>query len=110
DGASPYDQGAWAAMAAYGPLPGGVTTNTAIELAQARYPWLYPPQTAFAFAPFAALPLGVGIPLLHIAVLAGALGGVVAAARASGLRGGRLALALTLVVVSQPFVIGVRAG
>lgn len=109
-GGSPYDREAWAAMAAYGPLPGGVTTNTAIDLALARYPWLYPPPTAFAFAPFGALPLVVGIPLLHFAVLLGAVGGVAAAARTAGLSGGRLALALTLVAVSQPFVIGVRDG
>src|SRR5262249_43673072 len=70
----------------------------------------YPPQTAFAFAPFGALPLEIGIPLLHVAVVVTAVWGVVAAARAMGLDGTRHAFALSLVAIGQPFVIGVRDG
>ncbi len=110
-GSSPYDRASWVAMAAYGPQPGGIAINTIPQnLGLTRYLWLYPPQTAFAFAPFGALPLEGGIPPLHFVVFAGAVAGVVLAAWVVGLRGARLALALTASVVSQPFVIGVRDG
>ncbi len=110
-GASPYDRAAWEGMAAYGPVAGGVALNTVPRnLRQTAAVWLYPPQTAFVFAPFGALPLSIGVPLLHFAVIAAAAGGVVLAARAVGLRGARLAFVLTLAAISQPFVIVVRNG
>jgi hypothetical protein len=110
-GLSPYDRSAWETMASYGPLPEGVAANTVIgNLALTKAVWLYPPQTAFLFAPFGALPLSIGVQLLHLFVLVAAVAGVVLAARAVGLHGARLAFALTLAVLSQPFVITVRDG
>lgn len=110
-GGSPYDRSAWEAAAAYGPIPGGVAVNTVIRnLAQTQAVWLYPPQTAFLFAPFGALPLGVGVALLHAFVLVAAAAALVLAARAMRLAGARLAFGLTLAALSQPFVITVRNG
>lgn len=110
-GRSPYDRDAWVAMAALGAVPEGVAVSTVSQnLALTRYMWLYPPQTAFALVPFGALPVALGVPLLHLAVLAATVLGVVLAARTIGLTGTRLAFALTLTAVSQPFVIGVRDG
>lgn len=110
-GRSPYDGDAWATIAAYGRVPDGVAVNTVPGgLGRVRSFWLYPPQTAFAFAPFGALPVAIGIPLLHLFVLAAAAGGVILAARAIGLTGTRLSFALTLAAISQPFVITVRDG
>jgi glycosyl transferase family 87 len=110
-GASPYDRSAWEAMAALGPVPDGIAVNTVIaNLQHTNAVWLYPPQTAFLFAPFGALPLAPGIAALHLFVLATALAALAIAARALGLRGARLAFALTLAVLSQPFIITVRNG
>ena len=110
-GQSPYDRASWEAAAAYGPEPGGVAASTvARNLQLTRAVWLYPPHAAFAFAPFGALPIELGVPLLHLFVAAVAFVGTATAARATGLTGGPLALALTGAVVSQPFVISVRDG
>lgn len=110
-GESPYDRASWVEAAAYGPVPGGVAANTVpTNLAITHQVWLYPPQTAFLFAPFGALPLDVGIPLLHLFVAIVTFAGVLTVAWLAGLRGTRLAFALTLAVVSQPFVIATRNG
>ena len=110
-GQSPYARAAWEAAAAYGPLPDGVAVNTVIgNLRLTDAVWVYPPQMAILFAPLGALPLAVGVPLLHLAVLLSAVAGVVLAARAAGLAGAPLAFALTATAVSQPFVITVRDG
>ncbi|HYK97994.1 MAG TPA: glycosyltransferase family 87 protein, partial [Candidatus Acidoferrales bacterium] len=96
---------------AFGPTPGGVAASTVgRNLAITQQVWLYPPQTAFLFAPFGALPLEIGIPLLHLFVLVSALVGIAAMGVLAGLRDTRLAFALTLAVISQPFVISVRNG
>ena len=110
-GQSPYDRSAWDAAAAYGPIPGGIAMNTVIRnLAQTEAVWLYPPQTALLFAPFGALPLAVGVPLLHAFLLVAAAAALVLAASAMRLAGPRLAFALTLAALSEPFVITVRNG
>jgi hypothetical protein len=110
-GQSPYDRSAWEAAAAYGPIPGGVAVNTVIQnLALTQVMWLYPPQTAFLFAPFGALPLTVGLALLQAFVLVTAALSLALSAWAMGLAGPRLAFALTLAALSQPFVITVRDG
>lgn len=110
-GASPYARSTWEAVAALGPNPGGVAANTAgLNLAITREVWLYPPQTAFLFAPFGALPFETGVPLLHIFVAVTAIAAIIVAAWAAGLRGPALAFALALAVVSEPFVLSVRNG
>lgn len=110
-GESPYDRSAWEAAAAYGPIPDGIAMNTVIRnLAQTQALWLYPPQTAFLFAPFGALPLALGVPLLHAFVMLTVAAAVVLAARAVRLSGPSLALGLTVAALSQPFVINVRNG
>lgn len=110
-GRSPYDREAWEAMAALGPIPGGMAVSTVQQnLDLTKHVWLYPPQVAFALAPFGALPMEVGIPLLHSFIAASAVIGVALAARVAGLFGIRLAFGLTLAVVSEPFVISVHDG
>jgi len=109
-GQSPYDHASWEAAAAYGPYPGGVAANTATINLGITAVWAYPPQTAFLFAPFGALPYEVGVPLLHVFILLGGLAAIVASALVAGLRGPQLAFALSLALISQPFVIGVRYG
>lgn len=110
-GRSPYDREAWEALAALGPVPGGVAVSTVQQnLDQTRHLWLYPPQVAFALVPFGALPLEVGVPLFHLFIAASAAIGVALAAHVAGLSGIRLAFALCLAAVSEPFVIGVRDG
>jgi hypothetical protein len=110
-GQSPYDRTSWEAVAAYGPEPGGLAANTAaLNLRITNAVWLYPPQTAFLFAPFGALPYEVGVPLLHLFILLTGLLALAAGAWVAGLRGVPLAFALTIAVVSQPFVISVRNG
>jgi hypothetical protein len=111
DGRSPYDPTAWAAaIAPYGSSPEGVAANTITPDILGPAFWLYPPQTAFIFAPFAALPLSIGIPLLHLALLGACMAGAILTARAVGLQGIGLALGLSAAVVSLPFAIGVRDG
>lgn len=110
-GRSPYDRESWEAMAALGSIPGGVAISTVQQnLDLTRHVWLYPPQVAFALAPFGVLPLEVGIPLFHVFIAVSAAIGVALAAHVAGLRGSRLAFGLTLAAVSEPFVIGVRDG
>lgn len=110
-GRSPYDRDAWEAMAALGAVPGGIAISTVQQnLDLTRHLWLYPPQLAFALAPFGALPLEIGVPLIHVFIAVSAAIGVALAAHVAGLSGPRLAFALTLAAVSGPFVIGVRDG
>lgn len=110
-GRSPYDREAWEAMVALGPVPGGVAVSTVQQnLDLTRHVWLYPPQMAFALAPFGALPVEVGVPLFHLFVVASTAIGIALAAHVAGLSGVRLAFALTVAAVSGPFVIGVRDG
>ena len=110
-GSSPYDREAWEAMAALGPIPGGVAISTVQQnLDLTKHVWLYPPQMAFALAPFGALPVEVGVPLFHVFIAVSAAIGVALAAHVAGLQGSRLAFALTLAAVSGPLVIGVRDG
>jgi hypothetical protein len=109
-GQSPYDRASWEAVAAYGPYPGGNINTTQINLGITTAVWLYPPQTAFLFAPFGALPYEIGVPLLHLFILLTGLLAIVAAAREVGLRGARLSFALSIAIVSQPFVVSVRDG
>jgi hypothetical protein len=110
-GQSPYDLRSWEAAAAYGPYPGGVAANTTtINLGATSSVWAYPPQTAYLFAPFGALPYEVGVPMLHVFILICGLLGIAAGVLVAGLRGPRLVFALTIAVISQPFVISVRYG
>ncbi|HYR93605.1 MAG TPA: glycosyltransferase family 87 protein [Methylomirabilota bacterium] len=109
-GQSPYDRASWEAIADYGPYPGGNINTSRINLAITNAVWLYPPQTAFLFAPFGALPYEIGVPLLHVFVLLTGLLAIAAAAYLAGLRGIRLGVALCVAIVSQPFLVSVRDG
>jgi alpha-1,2-mannosyltransferase len=92
-------------------VPDGIAVNTVIgNLVHTSAIWPYPPQTAFLFAPFGAVPLTLGVPALHAFVLAAAVRSLVLAARLVGLEGARLACVLLLAVRSQPFIVSIRAG
>lgn len=110
-GMSPYDRASWESFASYGPLPGGVAYNTVpLNLAHTSEVWLYPPQTAFLFAPFGMLPLELGISLLHLVAAVAAFAGLALAAQRAGLPYAARAFAVSLAVVAEPFVIPVRDG
>jgi hypothetical protein len=110
-GHSPYDQRAWHdASADYG----AIAANVARNCGNAEDPfcvWAYPPPTAWLFAPFGALPPGFGLPLLNAFVVLSALAGIAAAVVVFGPADplARTAL-LTVIVLSHPFAIDVRAG
>jgi hypothetical protein len=110
-GRSPYDQRAWHdASADYGPIAANVAKNCANE-DDPFCVWAYPPPTAWLFAPFGALPPGVGLPLLNAFVVVSALAGIAVSVVVFGPADplARAAL-LTLIVLSHPFAIDVRAG
>src|SRR6266850_1160566 len=86
-GESPYDLQPWKDAAAYGPYPGGIANSTTINVGVTNSLWAYPPQTAFLFAPFGALPYEIGVPLLHLFILLSALLALIVAAYLAGLRG-----------------------
>src|SRR5436309_4060580 len=73
-GGSPYDPVNWLPAATdYGAVAHGVAINTAhgLDLATLRTNsrWLWPPFGGLLLAPFGALPLEIGIPLLHLATI-----------------------------------------
>lgn len=76
-GRSPYDPAAWTAALAYGPAAGSVAHNCVPADAPACL-WVYPPWTAWAFAPLGALEPEAAIALYRIALgSALAVGGLV---------------------------------
>lgn len=112
-GRSPYDQAEWAAAAErYGEVVEGVAVQTTRNaVLQGHTVWAYPPWTAYLFLPFGILPAQVGLPALHLAVIAAALGATLALALAPQWRSPTLpALAVLLVVAGQPFVFATRVG
>jgi len=108
-GGSPYDGDALRATSreaartgiAIDPLPAG----------EYLVDWAYPPWTAFALVPFGALPVELGLPLLHLTFLAAAVAAFVAFALAVPGPGPRpTALGLVFGVLYQPMVITIRSG
>jgi len=111
-GDSPYDQSNWrAAGPAYGHVAGTVAGRCGSDQNGASCLWVYPPMTAWLFAPFGALPPDVGIPLLDAVVLMTALAGIVATVWTFGPADiGARAWLLTAAVASHPFAVDIRDG
>lgn len=105
-GKSPYDRAAWEAMATLAPPASTVPWL----LARLDMIWLYPPQTALLFAPFGALPVQIGSPLIQVFVLAATAIGVLTTARVAGLSGARLGFALSAAALAEPVALGIRGG
>jgi hypothetical protein len=113
NGGSPYDWMQWLPAAHdYGPLAHGIAVNTANGLSDAELRdgprWLWPPIVGLALAPFGMLPLEVGIPLLHIALLLVGIGGAIWLAHLL-LPPPQRALGMALLLASAPLVQPMRA-
>ena len=95
-GRSPYDRAAWTAALAFGPAAGSVARNCVVPDAAACL-WIYPPWTAWLFAPTGALDPVAGIAIQRIALgSALAIGGALwlRVARATERAAGPLLIAL----------------
>jgi hypothetical protein len=108
-GRSPYDPAAWTAAIAYGPAAGAVAQNCVASDAAACL-WIYPPWTAWMFAPSGALGPEAGIATQRIALLAALAGGVVLWARAARATDASVAPLLVAVAASAPFVRDIVTG
>jgi len=110
-GRSVYDVAEWQrAGPEYGHIAGNVARNCS-DRGRAECTWLYPPLTAWLFAPFGVVAPPAGTLLVDALVLLTTLAGVIAAAVAFGPREPRvLALLLTVAVAAHPFVVNIRAG
>src|SRR2546427_2586199 len=113
NGGSPYDWTFWVSAARdYGPLAHGVAVNTGYGPSDAELraglQWLWPPIVGLALVPFGLLPLEVGIPLLHIALLAVGIGGAIWLARLV-LPPSQRALGIAVLLASAPLVQPMRA-
>ncbi len=81
------------------------------EIATTGVVWPYPPWTGLLFVPFGALPMEIGTWALHVAYLAsGLLGAILLVRELPWSRAGSAAVAVTLFVVFEPFVIAARWG
>jgi hypothetical protein len=112
DGLSPYDPLSWLpATTDYGAVAHGIAINLehGVDLATLRTEhWLWPPLGGILLVPFGALPLELGIPLLHLATIVVAVGSALALVRVlvpAPLR----PLALTLLLASPSLVQPMRA-
>jgi hypothetical protein len=110
-GTSPYDHHAWAAAGSYGDLAVNVVANCTPSADTAECLWVYPPLTAWLFAPFALFDVHTGLILLRLFSFITAAVGVVLLGRWIRPQS-QLTRALTICacVVSQPFVFDVHAG
>ncbi len=108
-GRSPYEPSAWAAALTYGPAAGAVAQNCVVPEAAACL-WVYPPWTAWIFAPTGALDPQAGIALQRIMLTAAlGIGAVlwVRLAQPIGMRSGALLVAFA---ASAPFVRDILTG
>jgi len=113
EGRSPYDPVAWADAAARfpGPVVEDAAVNVIPNLQGTGTIWAYPPWTALLFAPFGALPVGLGTSALHLAYVLAGIAASVAFARSFAWRARTTyAVALAISATFQPFVMGTRAG
>lgn len=102
-GGSVYDDAQWLAAGAYGPSAGVVLATCSSPDASAQCHWLYPPWTAWVYAPFAALDMDVALAAIAMLTVATLVIGILAAARVFGLPAGRRgALALAALAASAP--------
>lgn len=105
-GGSPYPIAPWAELAGRYP-----SAHIQMFLDAGAGVWVYPPWTAYLFAPFGALPLAIGPWALHLAYLGAGLGAVLWWARLLPWRRSQLfALALACGVAFEPLVIAARYG
>jgi hypothetical protein len=112
-GGSLYDPASWMpATQGIGPLAHGIAVNTLdgndLETMRTDGRWLWPPAAGLLLAPFGALPLEIGVPLLHAATIAVAVGSTIALVRVLTPPEGR-PLALALLFASPPLVQVMRA-
>ena len=112
-GGSPFDIASWIpATRDYGVLAGGIAHNSIagqdLSLATSDR-WLWPPIVAFLLAPFGALPLWLGVPLLHLATIAMCVASALLLVRTL-LPPPSRPLALALLIASAPAVEVMRAG
>jgi len=110
-GRSPYDQSAWGvAGSTYGPPAANVALSCVDPNAGACV-WVYPPATAWLFAPFGVADVNLGVSGVDAFVVVTAFVGVVAAVVMFGPSGdGVRALVLMIAVASHPFVYDIHAG
>lgn len=112
DGLSPYDPLSWLpATTDYGAVAHGIAINLehGVDLATLRAEhWLWPPLGGTLLVPFGALPLELGIPLLHLATIIVAVGSALALVRVLVPAPVR-PLALTLLLTSPSLVQPMRA-
>jgi Glycosyltransferase family 87 len=110
-GRSPYDRPAWAAAGSiYGPPAANVAMACADPNAGACA-WVYPPATAWLFAPFGVADVNLGLSGVNAFVLLTAFIGVLAAVVMFGPSGGGArTLLLMTAVSSHPFVYDIHAG
>lgn len=112
-GTSVYDPAAWvSATRDYGAVAHGIAINTSagvdISVLEHDSRWIWPPMVGLVLAPFGALPLEVGVPLLHLVTIGLAIASAIALARVlmpAALR----PLAVTLLVASPSLVQPMRA-
>lgn len=112
-GASVYDPTAWVSAARdYGPVAHGIAINTSagvgLTVLEHDSRWIWPPMVGILLAPFGALPVEVGVPLLHLTTIGVAIASTIALTRVlvpSPLR----PLALTLLFASPSLVQPMRA-
>lgn len=111
-GQSPYDPAAIAyAEHAYGPIANGFAANTFNGIDPVRHLWLYPPWVNVALAPFGALPLEIGITLLHVLFVVVAIAAIVLTMRlARPASAWVTALVLAVGAAAMPFVLATRTG
>jgi hypothetical protein len=109
-GASAYDQERWAAVGSYGHIA-IVMSRHCVTPDAATCLWLYPPWTAWLYAPFAPLDPSVGVVAIAIVTVASLSFGVVLAARSFGsVPGVAGALTVALLTASAPVVVAAIGG
>src|SRR5207249_651226 len=75
-GLSPYEPASWLPAATqYGAVAGRIafTSLSGVDVTRPDARWLWPPFVGLALAPFGALPLEIGVPLLHVTTIVLAL-------------------------------------
>lgn len=109
-GRSPYDPEEWRRAADFGAAAANVAGNCRGGF-DAVCAWLYPPQTAWLFAPFGALDPSVGLPLLDAFVVLTLVAGCLACVIQLGPRSlPARAVLLGAIFASHPFITDIRFG
>lgn len=110
-GRSPYDVGAWQQAGALFPEAGADVAAKCAEPGLPSCAFLYPPPTAWLFAPFGILTPPIGTFLLEAFVTVTAIAGLYFALRVFGPAGaGERSILLTLFILAEPFAATIRLG